>query len=227
MIFGTVVLLCAAASCYQFVSDARAAARQSSCNGSGCASALTLNNYVQLTGRYPPATVTEAGHVHSWRARVIATAHSAEFAAAYRFDEPWNSEANWRAAATGDGIFSCSWDRTPVGGDPGNPTAAAYVALVGPECVIRPEGLPTRRPNEVPERTIVLVETRVPGIPWTKPFDLSFERLLEDRAYAESVIGGPHPGGGHFVRADGTRGRINEIGLDALLKQCVVPDDVQ
>ena len=32
---------------------------------------------------------------------------------------------------------------------------------------------------------------------------------------------------GHFVRANGTRGRINEIGFDVLLEQCVVPDDVE
>ena len=140
----------------------------------------------------------------------------------HRFDKPWDSPANLRTAGRQTGVFSCSWDRERTSR---GVTTAAYVAVVGPDCVIRSEQYPARTLEDVPAQTIVLVETRLTDVPWTRPFDLSYERLVADRGYAASVIGGPHPGGGHYCCADGSRGRINDIGLDELLRRCVVPTE--
>ena len=203
---------------------------QSMCNGAGCEVALSLLHWVTDEGHYPTATVTVGEHSHSWRTLIAPYCDLATFAREYDFNRPWDAESNLRAASRVSSAFGCGSRHSRSkhrSTDPLDPPKAAYVALVGPDCVIRPEGLAPRKPEDVPGKTIVLVETRLSDIPWTNPFDLPLKRLKEDRAYAESVVGGPHPGGGHFVRADGTRGRINEIGLDSLLEQCVVPDDAE
>ena len=197
---------------------------QASCSGSGCATALNLHNFHEVHGHLPSATQTVDGFQHSWRAVVNASVDNALFRDEYSFEESWDSPGNRAAACMAEITFGCGYDRVRPGGE--LPETAvprlAYVAVVGPECAIRPEGLPPRSLSDMPRETIVLVETRRSDVEWTRPFDLDYAELVRDRAYAESVIGGPHPGGGHYIQADGKRGRINDIGLDELLRRCVV-----
>lgn len=144
-------------------------------------------------------------------------AGDADASDSYDFQTAWNSEGNQAALELAEQYFLC-----PSRHDRVDSTITSYVAITGPNCVIRDDSFAPRNFDLIDPDTIILVETQRNDIPWLSPEDLSFEKLNNDKDYAKAVIGGPHSNGGHFMTVDGRRGAVASIGIDQLLRRCVV-----
>lgn len=204
------------------VIHAQALAKQSACKGHMKGWALSLHNYLADHGRFPPSTTLENGHKHSWRVLVSPYLEARRVRDNYNLNTPWNSRENLALQTDlPTGYSHCT--EVGVGKDQ---FITSYVAITGPDCVLRDDRYPARRFEDLDPEAVLFVETKRLDIHWMAPEDLSYERLIADRQYAQSVLGGPHPNGGCYATVDGQIRRINEIGIDELLRRCIVETPV-
>ena len=187
------------------VQQARAAARRAQSQNNLKQLVLSLYNYEDRHGHFPPAVVVENGVARSWRVELLPWLDERDLYDAYRKDQPWDSAANKKVLARmpetfrhpaddRDGFFTSYF--APVG-SAGGPAASAWVPEAGPDggatfADLR-DGLTT---------TILVVEANRPA-PWTKPEDLPLDptRPVDPRAF---TAGGWNLRGFQAAMADGS-----------------------
>lgn len=145
---------------------------------------LGCHNHADRHGHFPPASnyeyVDDTGqtkrskHPHSWRIDMLPWIGQEELWKLYRFEEPWDSDANKRLLGLMPEAFRHPMDRQ----DSSN---TSYFAITGPETVFAGEaGAKFIDIRDGLSNTILLVEAKR-SVPWTKPEDISYaqDRPLE------------------------------------------------
>jgi hypothetical protein len=145
---------------------------------------VAMEKYQSAYGTLPPAVTyaPDGKPLHSWRALILPYLENGKYAGKYLYDEPWNGPHNQKLVGVPIEAFVCPNHREFV--DKG---LTSYLAVVGPTTSFPPGGKPrsidaiTDGAND----TILLVETKTLGVPWTKPVDLDFNKMsftLDDPA---------------------------------------------
>ncbi len=163
---------------------------------------MTLEDYRQANGHYPPAAlVDENGRpMHSWRILILPYLGDEDAQRVYEqydFDEPWDGSHNAELSAQMPSLFACP----NADGEPGE---THFLAVVGPQTLWPdPTGpTPTRRyVTDGPRETIAIVESST-GINWLEPRDLSFEEAVAASDSGASVFGSRHPAGATVAFVD-------------------------
>jgi hypothetical protein len=213
----TLSILVAGGWVVRWVRQQQAASQEIVCKGHGFGVAYALHKYNETHGTFPPATLQRNGTTHSWRILVSEYLGSSAYRT-YDYDQPWNSPQNITLQNQITSPLRCG-----SRGEERYPYATPYVAVTGPNCVLRDDSYPCRTPTELDSDIIMLVETRRNDIHWMSPEDLKYSDLIADPDYAAKVLGGPHPHGGHYITVGAHIGRINDIGIPALLERMLVP----
>jgi hypothetical protein len=178
---------------------------------------LGLLNYESAKRHFPSAVsytyrkdgqTVRSEYPHSWRIDVLPflEVQQANYDA-YRFDEPWDSEANKKILARMPDVF-----RSPHDPDP-NSTNTSYFALTGPDAVFDGEeqaGL--RHIVDGASNTILIVEAKR-AVPWTKPDDIPY---AADKPLPK--LGGWVPGEVLIGTADGGVSEVSAEIADATLR---------
>lgn len=148
---------------------ARHAARRAQSSNDLRQLSLAMLNYESVYGSYPPAVLYKEGspHPYSWRVAILPFLEQQALYNLYRFDEPWDSEANKKIAETVVPVFQSSFD------EPGS-TNSSYFVLTGPETVFAgKEGTKLREITDGTSKTMLIVEAKR-AVPWTKPEDIPY-----------------------------------------------------
>ena len=136
-------------------------------------------NYESIHGNFPPASnfeyVDAAGvkkrskHPHSWRVDILPLLEHEDLWKQYRFEEPWDSDANKKVLAAMPDVFRHPQDK------PGS-TNTSYFAITGPETVFDGEtGAKFEDITDGAANTVMLVEAKR-AVPWTKPEDIPYAK---------------------------------------------------
>lgn len=146
--------------------------------------ALAMFNYESAYGSFPPAVLFKEGstHPYSWRVAVLPFIEEQALYEQYKFDEPWDSEANMKVMKQMPAAF-----RSPNDRDASRNTS--YFTLTGADTAF--PGTKGSRLVEIKDgtsRTIMLVEAKR-ETPWTKPEDIPY---AADKPVPE--LGGWNPG---------------------------------
>ena len=149
--------------------EARTAARRSRSKNNLKQLALTMHNYHGTYGHFPPAVIQKEGQPpHSWRVAILPFFEQQQLYDQYKFEEPWDSDANKKVLAQMPALF-----RSPTEPD-AESTDSSYFALTGPDTVFSDEkGARFKNITDGLSNTLLLVEAKR-SIPWTKPEDIPY-----------------------------------------------------
>ena len=198
---------------------ARYFARADTCNEHAFAIGLLVHRYREEHNAFPPSITNKSGFQHSWRVLLLEY-YQPGAVTTYKYDQAWDAADNQKLQTDIPQAMQCPSRYNSL-------SATSYVAVTGPNCVLRDDSYPPRRFEDLDPDTIMIVETKRNDIHWMSPVDLKYEDLVADPAYAASVLGGPHPGSGWYITVDGGRGRIGDIGIPELLRRIYVPDKAE
>jgi hypothetical protein len=139
--------------------------------------ALAMLNYEATTRQYPAAasqkyraggSMQQSKYPHSWRIDILPFLEEQSLYTQYRFDEPWDSEANKKFLEKMPSVFRSTKDPDPKS------TNTSYFVFTGPGTLFEGEqGTSMRQITDGTSRTILLVEARR-SVPWTKPEDIAY-----------------------------------------------------
>ncbi len=184
------------------VEAARAAARRNQSINNLKQLALAMHNFHYLHQRFPAASSREyydyedsqwkdSKHPHSWRVDLLQFLEGMTLYKEYRFEEPWDSEANKRILDQMPDVY-----RDP--NEPAGSTNSSYFVLTGPEAIFYNEkGTSFREIVDGTSFTLLIVEAKR-DIPWTKPEDIP---VSKDKELPE--LGGHYEGMFLAASADG------------------------
>jgi hypothetical protein len=171
----------------------------------------TLPGAVQYEYR-DPATGEQkrSEHPHSWRVALLPYLDAEQIYKQYRFDEPWDSEANKKVMGMMTDVFHDPSDSSPR-------TNASYFVLDGSDAMFNGnKTLSLVGVRDGTSNTMMIAEARR-DIPWTKPEDISYA----DEAIPQ--LGGNHPGIFLAAFADGSVRTIAENADAQLLRAYITP----
>jgi hypothetical protein len=139
---------------------------------------LGLANYHEQYKCYPPAYVSDDNGVpqHSWRVLLLPHLGEGALYDSYRFNEPWDGPNNRTLLMQRPEVYACPANKNSQG-EAGAYTH--YVAVIGPNTMW--PGSTSRLHCEISDpvdTTVWVVEATGPGIPWTKPQDLTLSDAL-------------------------------------------------
>jgi hypothetical protein len=192
------------------VEQARQAARESASQNNLKNLQLAMLNYEAATRSFPAASSSTydkhsqrltSEHSHSWRVTLLPFLDQQPLYEQYRFDEPWDSEANKKVLEQMPEIY-----RSPHDPDPQSMNTS-YFVLTGEETVFpKDKAVRISRITDGTSRTFSIVEAKRP-VPWTKPEDIEY---AADKPVPK--LGGWMPG--YFIAAlvDGSVHRVSNDG---------------
>ncbi|MCL6503895.1 MAG: DUF1559 domain-containing protein [Pirellulales bacterium] len=154
---------------------------------------LAMHNYHDVHGHFPPAVLIgpDGKTPHSWRIALLPYLGQDALHQQYRFDEPWDSQANLKVLAQMPEVFRAVDDPTS--------TATNYFVLTGPDTVFgKPGGTKYLDIIDGTSNTLMLVEAAA-DVPWTKPEDLPY-----DAQQPLPKLGGVFNEGFHVALCDGS-----------------------
>jgi hypothetical protein len=137
--------------------------------------AMSLHNYHDVYGSFPPAYVADAAGkpMHSWRVLILPFTEETALYARYNFNEPWDGPNNILLANEMPDIFRCQQcDAKQATG------VTNYLAIVGPKSAW--EGARAVSLGEFSDgtsSTLLVVESHGTGVCWLAPQDLDAARL--------------------------------------------------
>lgn len=176
--------------------SARPAARRSQCRNNLKQIGLALHNYHDVYGSLPPAyTVDEEGNrLHSWRTLILPFLDQAPLYDQIDLTKPWDDPANAVAFETTVVVYQCP----SADIDPNHTT---YVALVGDDRALSPDGRTFRDFIDGTSKTAVVTET-LPGqtMHWMSPFDDRVDIFKDLNSESKTY----HMGGIQILLADGS-----------------------
>lgn len=135
---------------------------------------IAFHNYHDVYRRFPASASTRSGSgekgqeqpPYSWRVAILPFVECLDLYEQYRFDEPWDSEANKKLLDKMPAVF-----RSPDA--PKNSKVTSYVGFTGVNTVLGDSvGVSIREILDGTSNTILLVEAET-DIPWTKPDDMA------------------------------------------------------
>ena len=134
---------------------------------------VVLQAYEQKYGSLPAAYVADANGkpLYSWRVSILPYLNQPRLAAAFHYDEAWDSPSNIAVAQTPLSDFQCPDDPQFASGSK-SPPMTSYLAVVGPNTAW--PGAKPRKLSEIaePDETILVVEAENSGVNWAEPRDL-------------------------------------------------------
>jgi hypothetical protein len=183
--------------------------------------ALGMLNYESVHRRFPaaeshaiPSKAERSKYPHSWRVTILPYLEEQTMYEQYRFDEPWDSEANKKVLARMPAVF-----RSPHDPDP-NSTNTSYFVFTGPGTLFEGEpGTQLKRVTDGLSRTLLIVEAKR-SVPWTKPDDIEY---AEDQPLPK--LGGWIPGEFAVAFADGSVHRVSTDVDDETLRPYITKGD--
>ncbi|WP_231742246.1 DUF1559 family PulG-like putative transporter [Stieleria varia] len=192
-----------------------------------------VQSYHSSFGRFPSPDCDG----HSWRIRCVPFMFASPMYGEYRFDEPWDSEANISI----DTRPLPTKDFPPDGGPPpeephGMPYAyqcidesnahhTAFLMLVGVHAFGKPGGW--RRSDEIVdglETTLAIVETIRSDVHWLDPTDLNIDKMSFSLNDGLNSISSPHASGPAVLFCDGAVYRLHSSVTPDLLRAMVTID---
>jgi len=172
---------------------------------------LAMHIYADQFKTFPPAVVIgpDGKTPHSWRVAVLPYIEQQALYNQYKFDEPWDSEANRKVLAQMPAQF-----RNPS--DDSKSTNTAYFVFTGKGALFGDDKGPNfAEITDGMSNTIMIVEAKR-DVPWTKPEDFEY-----DAKQPLPKLGGFFPGGFNATFGDGSvrflQDSINEQALRALI----------
>lgn len=193
------------------LAKAREAARRAQSMNNLKQIGLAMHNYAATYTHFPAAVIIgpDGKTAHSWRVALLPYLEQDALYRQYKFDEPWDSEANKRVLAQMPAVF-----RSPSDVRPG--TFSSYFVLTGPTTLFDgSKGAEFQEVRDGLSNTILTVEA-VRDIPWTKPEDIAF-----DPSQAIPMIGGFNPDGANVGFADGSVRFLSKLVDSAMLKSLI------
>jgi Protein of unknown function (DUF1559) len=175
---GLVLAVCLViGSCWLFlpgVGGPREASRRTQCKNNLKQIALSLHNYHDTYGCFPPAYIADKDGrpMHSWRTLLLPFMEFKPIYKEYRFDEPWNGLHNRELAALKLNLFQCPEVEH-------SNSETNYLVVVGPKTIF--PGSQCVRISEITggaPQTILIVEVDNSGIQWSEPRDLSYDEAV-------------------------------------------------
>jgi hypothetical protein len=167
---------------------------------------IALHNYYDDHRSFPPAYVADENGkpMHSWRVLILPYLDlgEQELYEQYDFSQPWDSPENQKLLEHMPVVFACPSHRRR--GEKSQMTS--YLAVVGPEAAW--PGSDSLKFSDVPDglsRTILVMESGAPEIPWTEPRDLSSEEAAELLAAADFGSSNSHRHDSYFYEYLGGR----------------------
>lgn len=155
--------------------------------------ALALHEYHDKHGHFPSASVKsqEGQAAHSWRVAILPLLGEKRLYDEYRFNEPWDSDANRAVLAKMPAVY-----RSPKAAQ--NTDRTVYIALTGPRTAFASDlGTKISEIAVGTSNTLWLVEAE-PSVPWTKPEDFEFDPTVKPLE-----VFGIHGDGLNVALADG------------------------
>jgi hypothetical protein len=198
---------------------------------------LALLTYNDAKGSFPPAVVygPDGKPWHSWRVLIVPfLGDGLQAVKGYDFSQPWDSEANLKAAEKGVSAF-----RNPVQKD-SNPGLSGYALLVGEGAVYDVAGA---RMQAAGDRSAALKGTKISEIVdgisrtvclvaldpakrmfWTKPEDVAVDGAETVAAAGVQIFPGLEPSGPGYFHVGFCDGSIHEAPatLDAAVLRAFV-----
>jgi prepilin-type processing-associated H-X9-DG protein len=154
--------------------------------------AISLQNYHDVYGSFPPAYIADASGkpMHSWRVLILPFAGEKSLYDAYDFSEPWDGPHNSKLHSQMPPYFCCP-------AHSGQPTGETdYLAVVGPGTVW--PGSTTTKFTQITDGTactLLVVEAHGSGIHWMEPRDLHLVQMpLAINPPRGAGISSPHGG---------------------------------
>ncbi|MDA0834319.1 MAG: DUF1559 domain-containing protein [Planctomycetota bacterium] len=132
--------------------------------------ARALQQYHERFDAFPPAYVSGPDGLpwHSWRVLILPYLGQNEVYEKYRFDEPWNSEANLRIANEERNPFSIPVENMIH-------SRAQYIAVVGEQTMwLNTESIRKSNIQNPLNEVVQLAESYNSDILWTEPRDINF-----------------------------------------------------
>ncbi|MFT5523377.1 MAG: prepilin-type processing-associated H-X9-DG protein [Pirellulaceae bacterium] len=188
---------CLAALLLPAVSAARGAAQRMECINNAKQITLSMHNYANAYGTFPPAYVADENGkpMHSWRILIMEFSDPATFAQ-YDMSKPWDSPENLALLDRVPNVYGC-----PLSNQPGETN---YMVVTGPG-TLYPKGDSAPMIRDITDgtsNTVLLVEVHNTGVNWTEPADLPIEQV--STPINSSQPSSPHPKGAVVGYADGS-----------------------
>jgi len=193
------------------VASARESARRAQSMNNLKQIGLAMHLYADTYKHFPGAVVMgpDGKTPHSWRVAILPYLEQQALYKQYKFDEPWDSEANKKVLAQMPAVFRHPGDARP---DP----FSSYFVLTGPATMFDgAKGAEFADIRDGMSNTILTVEA-VRDIPWTKPEDIAF-----DPNQPLPAIGGFNPDGTNVGFADGSVRFMSKLVDSAMLKSLI------
>jgi hypothetical protein len=184
------------------VNDTRTPSRRSQCSNHLRQIGISLQNYHDTYGSFPPVHIADSKGqpIHSWRVLILPFMEQQALYDRYRFDEPWDGPNNRKLHNEIMHVYCCP--SCPKGQPK---TDTSYVAVIGPNTVW-PGSKATKFTDlsDGTSNTIMVVETFNSGIHWMEPRDLHMTQMpLVVNPQQGQGISSDHPNVALAVFADG------------------------
>ncbi|MDP1562022.1 MAG: DUF1559 domain-containing protein [Pirellulaceae bacterium] len=158
------------------VAQARSAAQRAMAQNSAHQITLALLNYEAVHGKFPAAQTTGDGSkpLMSWRVEILPFLEESSIYEKLQREQAWNGPAN--LPFTNLPVRAFTSPRCP---DTDGTNRTAFVAVVGPDTVLRPDR--TRKMREIADgasNTAMLMELFESDIAWAEPRDISVEEAV-------------------------------------------------
>jgi len=172
------------------IQAARAAARRTQSVNNLRQIALAMLNHESANRHFPAASMKAKGskHPHSWRVAVLPYLGRNDLYEMYRFDEPWDSEANKKLIPLIPDTYKHPDDIREG--------MASYFVAVGDRTIFSgDEGIEIGNIEDGTSKTLMVLEAKR-DIPWTKPEDVTDDVKPKELGW--------QPGSFNACRADGS-----------------------
>ena len=139
---------------------------------------LAFHNFESANHRFPTSAMTKGknGQPYSWRVALLPYLDQQDLYDQYKFDEPWDSDANKKVLNQMPDVF-----RHPS--IVKDSTATNYVGITGHGCALGNNMNKGHSISDVTDGlafTVFMIESKA-NIPWTKPEDFPIETIYKDR----------------------------------------------
>jgi hypothetical protein len=178
-IAGAAIVLLLIVTIVPRVQEAVRKARFNSCNGNMKIIGISILNYADYHGHFPPAYTTDAegNPLHSWRTLILPFMEQQALYDSIDLTKPWDDPVNAAACSTHLRVYQCP-DLPNAVTRVGNLTT--YLAVVTPESLIRAAPpTPVEAAKAVAETLLIVDAPSNRAVPWMSPHDVDEGLILE------------------------------------------------
>lgn len=192
--------------------------------------AKAINAYAAEHGTYPSPVVygPKGAQLYSWRVLILPYLGEEALYSRFKLNEPWDSQANAALLPLCPNVYISPGSD----GGPGMVSESNYVLVTGKGTIFPPTGpLGPGDVADLPNRTLLVVETSNYARGWTEPSDIDVNKMagqiggqtIGTMSGDPTAIGGSHKGGATVVFADEQPGWLPEDIAPAAVQAMVTP----